>query len=151
MEVKIINVEPISSLSIRDNCSLAQLGDKIEEIYDEIYTHLKKNNIEYGCCPFSIYHSYSPESIDMEAGVPVMDSVEKHGRMQPMQTYSGKAAMTVYTGHYDGLNKYWGEFAKAVDAENHELNGPCFEVYMVGPDTEPDSSKWITHLYTPIK
>lgn len=151
MEVKIVNVEPIPSIAIRDNCSFAQLGDKIEEIYDEIYGHLKQNKIEFGSGPFSVYHSFSPESIDLEAGVPVKGSVEKHGRMYPMQTYSGKAAMTVYTGHYDGLNKYWSEFAKAVDAENHELNGPCFEVYTIGPDTEPDNSKWITHLYTPIK
>lgn len=151
MEVKIVNVAPKQALAIRDNCSFAELGNKFAEIYSEIGTYLKENSIQPAGAPFGTYHEFSPEKIDLEAGIPVTGNPQSEGRIYPMNTFGGKAAMTTFTGHYDGLNKAWGEFAKMVDAEGHKLNGPCYEVYITDPGEEPDSSKWITERYTPIK
>lgn len=149
MEVKIVELEPKRALAIRETFEASKLGDKFGEIYSEIGAYMQANNIQFAGAPFGIYHAFSPESIDLEAGMPVSDSPEGEGRIHFMNTYGGKAAMTVFMGHYDKLKEAWREFAKLVDAE-YKLAGPCFEVYITDPGEEPDSSKWITELYTPI-
>jgi effector-binding domain-containing protein len=151
MDIKIIEVEPKPALAITDTCTFAELGNKFGEIYGEIGSYMKDNSIQMAGAPFGIYHAVSPEKVELEAGIPVSGNPTDGGRIHVMSTYGGRAAMTTFTGHYDGLKNAWGEFAKAVDAKGYQLNGPCFEVYITDPGEEPDSSKWITELYTPIK
>ncbi|NOS86822.1 MAG: GyrI-like domain-containing protein [Ignavibacteria bacterium] len=151
MEYKIVTLESHSALAIRDTCTFAELGDKFGEIYSEIGAYLKANSLKAAGYPFGIYHSFSPEKVDLEAGIPVEGNSSGSGRIYTMQSYSGKAANTTFTGPYEKLSEAWVEFARLVDADNHKLAGPCFEVYVTDPEDEPDSSKWITELYTPIE
>lgn len=150
MEVKIVQLNSQAALSITDTCAFDELGAKFGEIYSEIGAYIKSNSIKAAGYPFGIYHSFSPEKIELEAGIPVEAGAAGEGRIKTMQTYSGKAAHTTFMGHYDKLSEAWKLFAKLVD-EKYELNGPCFEVYVTDPEEEPDSSKWITELYTPVK
>jgi effector-binding domain-containing protein len=151
MEYKIVNLKSQPALAIRTTCTFAELSGKFDEIYSEIGSYFKKNNLKMNGGPFGIYHSFSPEKIDLEAGFPVEGNPKGEGRIRPMNTYSGKAANTTFTGPYEKLNEAWGVFAKLVDAQGHKLAGPCFEVYITDPEEEPDSSKWITELYTPVE
>ncbi len=150
MEIKIVTLEPKPAVAIRDTCTFAELGNKFGEIYTEIGTYLKKISLHPDGAPYGLYHSFSPEKVDLEAGIPVSGDIAGEGRIKPVSTYGGKAAMTTFTGHYDKLHEAWGEFAKLVDSKGYELAGPCFEVYITDPEMEPDSSKWVTELYTPI-
>ena len=151
MEIKIVELKSKQALAIRDYCPFASLVDKFGEIYGEIGAYIKKNTIQTSGVPFGIYHSYSPEKVDLEAGIPVSGNPAGEGRIHILNTYGGKAVMTIHSGSYDNLKAAWSEFAKLVDEQKYELAGPCFEVYVNDPADEPDSSKWITELYTPIK
>jgi effector-binding domain-containing protein len=151
MTINIVTVESQQALTIRDTCSFAELSAKFDEIYSEIDKYLLANSIKITGCPFGIYHSFSDERVDVEAGIPVAGEPTGEGRIKPMKTYSGKAVNTTFTGHYSKLNEAWGVFAKLVDAEGYKLAGPCFEVYVTDIRIEHDSSKWITELYTPIE
>lgn len=151
MEVRIVQLNSQPALSISVTCTFAELGNKFGEIYSEIGAYIKSNSIKAAGYPFGIYHSFSPEKIELEAGIPVEAGAAGEGRIKTMQTYGGKAANGTFTGHYDKLKEAWQLFAKLVDDEKHELNGPCFEMYVTDPEEEPDSSKWITELYTPVK
>lgn len=151
MEYKIVTLESHSALTIRDTCTFAELVDKFGEIYSEIGAYLKANSLKTAGYPFGIYHSFSPEKVDLEAGIAVEGNPAGSGRINATHTYSGKAANTTFTGPYEKLSEAWVEFAKLVDADNHKLAGPCFEVYVTDPEDEPDSSKWITELYTPVE
>ena len=146
MELNIVILESKPAAAIRDTCSFAELGAKFGEIYSEIEKYLKNISSPPAGPPYGKYYSFSPERIELEAGIPVSGELSGEGRIKPVSTYGGKAAMTVFTGHYDKLNDAWGEFAKLVDSKGFELAGPCFEVYITDPELEPDSSKWITEL-----
>jgi effector-binding domain-containing protein len=150
MEVTIVKLEPKWALAIRDNCTAMELGNKFGELYGEIGKFTKSHSLEAAGFPFGIYHSFSPENVELEAGIPIKGNIKPEGRINMIETYGGKAAKTTYTGPYDNLKQAWVEFAKLVDSADHKLAGPCFEVYVTDPEKEPDSSKWITELYTPI-
>lgn len=151
MEFEIVNLESKTALSIRDTCTFADLPAKFGEIYGEIANYAKDNSVEFAGVYYGVYHSVSPEKIDLEAGFPVAGEPAGAGRIKSTKTYSGKAAKAVHTGPYENLKAAWGEFAKAVDSKDYKLAGPCFEVYLTDPQEEPDSSKWITELYTPVE
>lgn len=151
MEFEIVNLEPKTALSIRDTCSFAELPQKFGEIYGEISDYAKNNSIAFTGYPYGVYHSVSPEKIDLEAGIPAAGAPAGTGKIISTKTYSGKAAKAVHTGPYENLKAAWGEFAKAVDSKDYKKAGPCFEVYVTDPQEEPDSSKWITELYTPVE
>lgn len=151
MEVKIVHLKSQTALTITDSCSFTELGNKFGEIYSEIGAYIKANSIKVSGYPFGIYHSVSPEKIELEAGFPVDGNPQGAGRIKSMHTYDGKAANTTFSGHYDKLKDAWQLFAELVDGKELILNGPCFEVYVTDTEEEPDSSKWITELYTPVK
>ena len=147
MNIKIVQLEPKQALAIHDNCSAAELGNK----FSEISAYLERNSIQIAGVPFGIYHSYSFNNVDLEAGIPVSGIQNAEGRIMVMHTYSGKAFMTAFTGPYIKLHEAWGEFARLVDPVNHKLAGPCFEAYITDREVETDDRKWITELYTPIE
>jgi effector-binding domain-containing protein len=150
MDLTIVTLEPRPALAIRETFPARELGDKFGEIYREIGVYMKANSVNMTGPPFGIYHSYSADSVDLEAGYPA-DSIPPEGsRIHSISTYGGKAAMTEFRGHYDGLSAAWKEFAELVDNAGYKLAGPCFEVYITDPFKEPDTHKWITELYTPI-
>lgn len=151
MDIKEVVLESKKTLSIRETCSFAELGDKFGEIYSEIGKFRKENALKSAGFPFGIYHSFSPEKIDLEAGIPIEGGTEPEGRINISETYAGKAVMTAFAGPYDKLADAWKRFAEVVDDAGYKLAGPCFEVYITDPEEEPDSSKWITELYTPVQ
>lgn len=151
MDIKEVVLDSQKALAIRETCSFAELGNKFGEIYSEIDKFLKGHSIKTAGYPYGRYHSFSPEKIDLEAGIPVEGNIQPEGRIELVDTYSGKAVMTVFSGHYDKLADAWKKFAEVVDGSGYKLAGPCFEVYVTDPAVEPDSSKWITELYTPVQ
>lgn len=100
MKYKIVELESHNALAIRDTCTFAELGAKFDEIYSEIGAYIKANSFKASGYPFGIYHSFSPEKVDLEAGIPVGGNPAGNGRIYAMQTYSGKAANTTFTGPY---------------------------------------------------
>jgi len=151
MDIKEVTLETKWALTIRDTCTFAELGDKIRDSFGEIEAFRRKNSIKPAGNFYAMYHSFTIEKVDFQAGVPVEGNIQPEGRINMSETYGGKAVMTVFTGHYDALTEAWKKFADVVDAAGYKLAGPCFEVYVTGPAEEPDSTKWITELYTPVE
>jgi len=150
-EINISNVESQIAISIRDNCTAEELGKKFGEIYGEIGLYIKSQDLKFASHLFGIYHSFSPQNVDVEAGVPVSGRPEPEGRMRIMKTYGGKAVYLKYYGPYDKLSEGWNDMLNYVNENKLVASAPCFEVYITDPGSEPDSSKWLTELYYPIK
>lgn len=151
MDIKEVVLENKWALTIRDTCTFAELSDRFRDNFTEIVVFMKKNSIKPAGHFYGLYHSFSDEKVDFDAGISVEGNIQPEGRINMSETHGGKAVMTVFAGHYDDLNKAWKKFADVVDAAGYKLAGPCFEVYITGPAEEPDSTKWITELYTPVK
>jgi effector-binding domain-containing protein len=150
-EISITHVEPAIAISIRDNCTVAELGKKFGELYGELGQIIKKQNLKFASHLFGIYHNFRPESVDVEAGIPISGNPEPEGRMRIMKTYGGKAVCLKYYGPYDKLSEGWSEILNYVNENSLNALAPCFEVYVTDPGSEPDSSKWLTELYFPVK
>ncbi|MEO8512492.1 MAG: GyrI-like domain-containing protein [Ignavibacteria bacterium] len=150
MKIEIVNVESIQALTIKDSCTAKELSKKYQELYSEIGKVIKEQSLKVSSMPFGIYHSFSLEHVDVEAGIPVEGTPKPEGRVNVINTYSGNAARATFIGPYEKLGDAWDEFFKWM-GENGFIPGfPCYEIYVTDPANEADNSKWQTDLYFPL-
>ncbi|MBX7198048.1 MAG: GyrI-like domain-containing protein [Rhodospirillaceae bacterium] len=97
------------------------------------------------------HHFKVPDStFDFEVGVVVPAEVKPAGRVKPGTLPAGKVAHAVYHGPYEKLGSAWGEFMKWIEAQGHTPKGDLWEVYVTGPDSNPDPKTWRTEFYRPL-
>jgi len=151
MEISIVNLESKQAVAIRDSCTPEKLPDKFREIYGELSPVIKKQELKTHNGPFGIYHSFTPESVDVEAGIVVSGEPKAEGRMKIIQTYSGKAVCLKFYGPYSKLADGWNELSAYLKSHNLQNTAPCYELYVDDPMETEDHSKLLTEIYCPIK
>ena len=101
--------------------------------------------------PWFTHHFKVPdETFDFEIGVPVSTPVAAAGRVRPSQLPATTVARTVYRGPYEGLPSAWGEFMDWIAAEGHGPAPDLWEIYVAGPEANPDPATWQTELNRPL-
>lgn len=101
--------------------------------------------------PWLNHHLRMPsDSFDFELSMPVDKPVKPQGRVKPGQLAATKVARTVYRGPYEGLGGAWGEFGKWIASQGIKTGPNLWEVYLAGPESGPDPSKWQTQLNRPV-
>jgi effector-binding domain-containing protein len=147
-------ITPVSYIGISHTMSpkdMKAVSVQMSKMYDELMTVLEKSKIQMNGHAFCIYPSYSPESMNMVCALPVSPDAKLPSKYKLQQTPGGKAVKVIHTGSYDGLETAHNEIAKYMEFKKIEMNGAPWEVYVTGPDTEPDASKWVTEIYYPVK
>jgi len=90
---------------------------------------------------------------DMLAGFPISstsDTVKVNG-CTTVTVAGGKALMIAYSGSYDKSGDAHDAMNDMMKAHNLELRDAVIEEYVTGPMQEPDTAKWLTNIYYPIK
>jgi effector-binding domain-containing protein len=151
MEIKIVSVESKQAVTIRDTCTAAELSAKYQELYGELSPIIKKQGLKTVNGPFGIYHSFSPEKVDVEAGIITEGNPVPEGRMTVINTYSGKAVCVKFYGPYSQLMDGWNALQEYMKENKFENTAPCYELYVDDPMETDDHSKLLTEIYCPIK
>ena len=99
---------------------------------------------------FAHHLKMSPDTFDFELGVRVAAPVKASGRVKPGHLPAVKVARTVYSGPYEGLPSAWGEFNNWMKANGLRQAENLWEVYSVGPQSNPDPANWRTELNRPL-
>ena len=99
---------------------------------------------------FSHHLAMHPDTFDFEIGVPVSAPVTPVGRVTASSLPATPVARTVLHGNYDRLPGGWGEFMGWIAAQGHATAPDLWEVYVTGPDADPDPSNWRTELNKPL-
>lgn len=122
------------------------MGPGIEELMETVTAQ----GIEPAGPVYSRHLAMHPDTFDFELGVPVSGPVSASGRVTPGKLPGVRVAQTVYQGNYDGLGNAWGEFMAWIKAQGHETTPDLWEVYVKGPDSDPDPATWRTELNQPL-
>jgi effector-binding domain-containing protein len=92
----------------------------------------------------------SPPQLTAVIHLTVPKEVKPAGRMKPSMLPTGKVAHAVYHGPYENLGRAWGEFMKWIEAQGHTPKSDLWEVYVTGPESDPDPKTWRTEFYRPL-
>jgi effector-binding domain-containing protein len=140
-------------VSVIDSCSWADVGMKMGQLFGELIALQGKAKFEINGAPMSIYHKWDEvnQFTVFENCLPVDREVAGKGRVQYKVLPATRAVMGTHFGAYDKTMYMYvamDEFMKDFGLE--QAGGPI-EEYITDPMLEPDTSKWQTNIYFPVK
>jgi effector-binding domain-containing protein len=152
-EIVETTVESFRFISVMDSASSKDMSDHYAKAYGKLGQFAGENQLEIVGQPISINHSWDEETQFgvFEPAMPIAGDAEGTDEIMVKESYAGKTLKAIHTGSYETMNVSWEALMKKVYSEGYEMNGLPWEVYVTDPGQEPDSTKWITEIYMPIK
>jgi len=147
-------VEAKAYFALVNSSSMDVMKDKIDENFKLILTEMGKNNIAPIGYPIIEWNSYNPEAISnfrCMMGINNNVEIESISSGYLYQLPSRRVIWLKHQGAYEKSVAAWEALDQYVEENKLIMDGSPYEEYIVDPDTEPDTSKWITNIYFPIK
>lgn len=151
--LKIVEIPEKAVVSVIDSCNWSEIGLKMGEMFGELMALQHSAKFVQTGAPFSMYHKWDEASqfTVFENCLPVDREVKAKGRVQYKVLPATRAVMGTHFGAYDKTMYMYiamDEYIK--DFQLTETGGPI-EEYVTDPMLEPDTNKWQTNIYFPIK
>ncbi len=151
--IQLVEFKERAVLSVVDSCNWADIGNKMGEMFGEIMALQKSLKYEQTGAPLSMYHKWDEvnQFTVFENCIPVDKEVAGKGRVQYKVIPAMRAVSATHFGAYDKtmyLYVAMDEFMKDFGLE--QVGGPI-EEYVNDPMMEPDTAKWQTNIYFPVK
>jgi len=144
-------METFSYIGIKTRCNNDEIALKMGETYNELMGYVIENNIEPFNAPICIYYYYDTLQTEFEAAIPVAKIPKLKGNIKAGKIPSGKYIKTIHYGPYDQLINAYEALQAYMNKNGLKMAGMPWEKYKTDPQKEPDSKKWITNIYFPVK
>lgn len=143
-------------VGIRTEVTMAELGEVIPRLHDEVLGWLESKGLTPSGPPFIRYHVIDmAHALEVTLGWPVAQAVSGDGRVEAGSLPAGRYASLVYTGVENGVagngallewgarqGLVWDTFV----SERGDGFGARYESFLTDPDDEPDLAKWETEV-----
>jgi effector-binding domain-containing protein len=146
----IVRVEAKPAAVIHLVCKRDEIEQVMDPAHRELWSTLAAQRVEAAGTWFTHHGRRPSATFDFELGVPVKQPVAPSGRVKPGQLPAARVARTILRGPYEGLAKAWGELDAWVTAQGLSALPELWEVYLVGPEKDPDPAAWVTELNKPL-
>lgn len=151
-----VTTTPISYIGIGTTMSFEDgeaISAQMAKSFGELWSTTQKAKVEITGPPFCLYPRWDEEKkeMDMICAVPVPADARLPEKYPVMQTTGGKAVKAIHKGSYQALESTHDQLARYIEYKKLEESGAVWEVYVTDPGTEPDTVKWVTEIYYPIK
>lgn len=100
--------------------------------------------------PFAIYHMWSKDSTDVEAGMPIANAGISTASYVARTFPAGQIVRGTYFGPYEGTESAHAKIYEYTQKNGLTITGSPWEVYANDPGTEPDPSSWLTYICYPV-
>jgi effector-binding domain-containing protein len=146
------NFEGLHAIAIKEECPDKKIIDKMLKTFFVLRKHLKANSMEITNPPFVIYHASEKENHTIiECAIPINGKIVELDNMKIIELPASKTIMATHFGHYNTVKTTSDALQVYIQENNIEVTGSRFEIYITDPMKEPDSRKWETKVYYPIK
>jgi effector-binding domain-containing protein len=148
MEIKEIESQPV--MTVRTTTTASEIGKAFHDILPAVWQHVMANGGAPVGPPFCLYHGYSPETVDLEAGVPVAAPIAESDLVKAGELPAGTVATAWHLGSYDNLHDTYMTLEKEIKEQGYEASGSPWEIYWTDPGKEPVEN-WKTEIRWPVK
>ncbi|HSP12552.1 MAG TPA: GyrI-like domain-containing protein [Salegentibacter sp.] len=136
---------------------LSQVNDRMQKMIADVRTYMEQNNIEISGKPFTLYNE-----IDETAGTAIFSAgfytpsqvvTPNDSRILNGNLPNQKVLRATLKGDYKNLPDAWNTAFDYIEENGMELNEEehIFEVYITGPDSNPNPAEWVTQIHFPVK
>lgn len=151
LRVKIVETEPIIYIGKRLKVNAIEIDSEMGKAYKEIVDYVSKEGLEINGKPFSIYYNSDSEDFDVLAALPIKKEIDSADEFETGVLPAGHAAMISHFGNYINIPASYEIIQDWLKDENYQIIGNSWEVYINDPASEPDSSKWETRIFVPVR
>lgn len=132
-------------------CEQSAIAETLGTCLGAVSAHVTRAGYTMVGPPLTRYVSWGPGLISLEAGLPVAPGANGEGDIQLGELPAGRAVTTVHTGPYDGLGDAHAAVEKWIAAEELEVAGAPWEVYLTDPGEVPNPDEWMTQIVWPVQ
>ncbi len=143
--------QPMWLLTLREEAGPEMMDSIHTKLFAKLQMYAEEKGWSAAGAPMAINHQWDESGIDLEAGIPITDSVEVEEPFMLKKSYMGSVVKLKHMGPYSGLGNVHMDMKKWIDMNEKSISGPSWEVYLSNPGQEPDSNKWETEVYYPIE
>jgi len=93
---------------------------------------------------------YAEHDADVEVQLDVAAPFADAADVQCVEVPTTEIASGMLHGPYDGVGAVMEDLGAWITEHGQTIAGPMFNIYLVGPQTTPDSSRWLTEVCVPI-
>jgi effector-binding domain-containing protein len=147
----LVVVQSMTMVSIREKVKNEDIGLKMGESYAAIYKFIGKNKLISTGFPIALWHGWTDVDSDMECAAYVSGNAQSDKTVNVSKSYGGKAVVLDYYGAYDASPDGWKKIDEFIEKNALVKNGISWDEYVTDPGLEPDTAKWLTRLYQPVK
>lgn len=162
MEVYSVNVDGITQhgggyyMYITTASKISQVTERMPKMIGEVEDYMNRNNIEKLGNPMVLYNQW-----DEAAGTAIYSAgfFTPSEVITPAETTvlngflpNQRTLKTTLKGDYKNLSEAWDSAYRYIQENglSAKNDAQAFEVYVTGPEDEPNPANWITTLYIPI-
>lgn len=150
-----VDVAEMTIIAMKDSVAMADIGPRMGEMYGTLIPVLEANKLEMTAAPMCRYHVWNEEGgyTVLEAGLPVPagSKVKSNKAGISVQVIPAcKAAKVVHMGSYEDLGRVHYAIDEWITSNKKQMAGAPWEIYLTDPETEKDTSKWVTEVYYPV-
>lgn len=138
-------------VGIRTRTTMDRIAQVMGPLFGELHGYVQQSGQAPAGMPFAIYHRMEGDTVDLECGMPVASRLAGTDRIRAGELPGGTAATVTHTGPYDDLRRTWTALTAWMRSQGLKPAGAPWEVYVTDPGAEPDSSKWRTDIFFPVR
>jgi effector-binding domain-containing protein/uncharacterized protein YndB with AHSA1/START domain len=128
------------------------ISAKMGEIYGRLGAFMQKNKIAMDGMPMTVYYVNEDGSTDMECAMPTAELVKSTlGDVASKTTYTGTLLKGIHLGDYSTLGTSHQELMSYLASSDFVQAGDTYEIYINDPASEPDTTKWQTNIFIPVR
>ncbi len=150
-EVKEMDFPGQNYIGIREKVSFDKAMDAnyFAQNFGQLMGVLTKAKMEMAGPPTSAYYMWDDANkmADMAISLPIKSAASVNGKgISSFEVPAGKALVIDYYGSYEGIGGAHMAMDEYVKSKNLKQKLPVLEQYITDPETEPDTSKWLTKV-----
>ena len=152
--VDVVDVPAMNYLGQKTACTMNDMAENMKKSFSELSNYALSNVVEFEKA-LSIYHDFDfiKGNVEYTAAVPVEADFAAKEPFYVGELKATKALKIRFLGDYQHVGNAWAAGMSYIRTHKLKENKdvPPYEVYLNSPKEEPDSRKWITEVYMPLK
>jgi effector-binding domain-containing protein len=130
----------------------ADMPSRVSAAIARVRRGLKAGSIAAAGPAYARYlrHDETSGLFDLEVGVPVAAALQGYGDIYPAELPGRRVIVVWHEGPYTTLGDSFAKLEALLIEQDLLPDGPAWESYVVGPESEPDASRWRTAIHQPI-
>lgn len=144
IEKKTIVAQPVAFQ--KGSGGAGEIPRVLASILPDVMKHIEANGGKPAGPPFTHYLSMG-ESIELEAGIPLKETISASGDIEIGALPGGAVLRTEHIGPYDKLPQAYKALANYVESHDLDAGETIWEYYWTDPGEEPDPEKWRTEIF----